>query len=54
MLTYAIFAAAGAAKFFTGAYVLVGAGKGWISREVYKYPWLNVDPKKFGNQEDNS
>lgn len=39
LATYGIFAAAGAAKFFTGIYVLVGAGKGWLSREVLKNPF---------------
>ena len=47
LLTYSVFGAAGAAKFFTGVYVLVGAGRGWISREVYKFPWLDGDSKKF-------
>lgn len=50
LLTYSCFAAAGAAMSFTGVYVLVGAGRGWINREVYKYPWL--DGK--GKQEDDS
>lgn len=39
LATYGIFAAAAAAKLFTGIYVLVGAGKGWLGREVLKNPF---------------
>lgn len=39
LLTFAAFTAAGAAMFFTGLYVFIGANRGWISREIYKHPW---------------
>lgn len=40
--TYACFAGAGAAKMFTGVYVFVGAGRGWIGLEVLKHPFIRT------------
>jgi hypothetical protein len=37
--TYVCFAGAAAAQFFTGVFVFVGRGRGWIYQEVYKWPW---------------
>lgn len=39
LLLYSSFGATGAAMFFSGVYVLLGAGRGWILREVYKNPF---------------
>ncbi len=39
LAVYGFFGAAAGAVFFTGVYVLVGAGRGWISAEVYKSPF---------------
>lgn len=39
LVIFASFAAAGAAMFFKGVYVFIGAGRGWILRPVYKWPF---------------
>jgi hypothetical protein len=41
LITYGLFAAAGATQFFTGCYIVIGAGRGWIGRDVYKFPWMS-------------
>lgn len=39
LMTYSFFGAAGAVSSFFGLYVFIGAGRGWISRMVYKTPF---------------
>lgn len=39
LLTYALFAMAGASKLFTGAFVMLSAKRGWLTLDVYKFPW---------------
>ena len=39
LVAYAMFGMAGATMFFAGVYVFVGAGRGWLQREVYKNPF---------------
>lgn len=44
---YSAFGAAGAISSFLGMYLLIGAGRGWISRMVYKNPF-------YRDKEENS
>ena len=42
---YGAFGAAAGSPFFTGVYVLIGAGRGWITLEVLKAPWAKLEGK---------
>lgn len=46
--TYGFFAAAGATQFFAGCYIFIGAGRGWIGRDVHKFPWRSKDSQGKG------
>jgi hypothetical protein len=39
LLIYALFGGSAASMFFVGGYAFLGAGKGWIIRDAYKFPW---------------
>lgn len=46
LMTYSLFGAAGAVSSFFGLYVFIGAGRGWISRMVYKTPFHQDKSKR--------
>lgn len=39
-VVYVFFGAAASTMFFPGAYLFIGAGRGWITSEAYWFPWV--------------
>lgn len=53
VLTYSIFGAVSSALLFQGAYILLGAGRGWISTDVYKNPFSGGSTPSGTSGKDN-